>query len=109
MNRIVEQPCRMDLHIHSAASTTTRDKGNKPLEACTAANLPVLVKRLSDNGINVCAITDHDTFDFELYKEFKAYEGADGLELVLPGGRVHRGVRGSGRVWNRYTRRRRFR
>lgn len=85
MNRIVEQPCRMDLHIHSAASTTTRDKGNKPLEACTAANLPVLVKRLSDNGINVCAITDHDTFDFELYKEFKAYEGADGLELVLPG------------------------
>lgn len=85
MNLIVEQPCRMDLHIHSAVSTTTRDKGNKPLEACTAANLSVLVERLSDNGINVCAITDHDTFDFELYKKFKAYEGANGLELVLPG------------------------
>lgn len=85
MKRIADRPFKMDLHIHSAASTTTRDKGNKQLGACTADNLPVLVERLSENGINVCAITDHDTFDFELYKKLKAHEGTNGLELVLPG------------------------
>ena len=85
MARIVEKPCRMDLHIHSFASTTTRDKGNKELEACTSDNLPVLLKGLADNGINACAITDHDTFDFELYEKLKEHEGDGGLELVLPG------------------------
>ena len=63
--KIVTKPCKVDLHIHSAASILTKDAGNKELSACTKDELDVLISRLNKNGINVCSITDHDYFDYE--------------------------------------------
>lgn len=61
MNKIVNDPIRVDLHIHSVHSY---GKGGKRVESNTEENIPVLVSRLQGNGINMCAITDHDTFSF---------------------------------------------
>ena len=83
--KIVTKPCKVDLHIHSAASILTKDAGNKELSACTKDKLDVLVSRLNKNGINVCSITDHDYFDYELYKALKSKEGEGALRKVLPG------------------------
>lgn len=85
MQRVVDRPIIIDLHIHSAASAKTKDVGNDALESCTRDNLPVLLEALNKHGVNVCAITDHDVFDFELYKELKSHEGEGYLKLVLPG------------------------
>jgi len=85
MKRVVDKPIKIDLHIHSAASTETKDRGNKSLEACTVENLPTLLKALDDCKIDVCSITDHDTFDYGLYQELKRHEGEGSLKLVLPG------------------------
>lgn len=83
--KIVTKPCKVDLHIHSAASILTKDAGNKELSACTKDELDVLISRLNKNGINVCSITDHDYFDYELYKALKSKEGEGALRKVLPG------------------------
>lgn len=85
MQRVVDKPIKVDLHIHSAASTKTKDGGNDALESCSRDNLPVLLAALNKHEVNVCAITDHDVFDFELYKELKSHEGEGYLKLVLPG------------------------
>lgn len=38
------------------------------------------------NGVNMCAITDHDVFDFVLYQRLKAEEtAANCIKKVLPG------------------------
>lgn len=83
--KIVTQPCKIDLHIHSAASTLTKDIGNKELSACTKGELGALISKLDKNDINVCSITDHDYFDYELYKALKSREGEGALRKVLPG------------------------
>lgn len=85
MGRIAKKPVKIDLHIHSAASTKTKDKGKRKLEACDSGSLDVLLGRLESCGINMCAITDHDCFDRDLYLELKSKEGSGSLEKVLPG------------------------
>ncbi len=75
MNRIVTKPTRIDLHIHSAASTATKDKGNKELADCDKGHVDVLLRGLEAHGINMCAITDHDCFDKDLYFALKEREG----------------------------------
>lgn len=83
--KIVTQPCKVDLHIHSAASCKTKDVGNKELAECTKDNIDTLVERLKANHVNICSITDHDCFDLDLYKTFKSKEGINSLNKVLPG------------------------
>ena len=85
--RIVQTPQRIDFHIHSAASAKTRDANKESLSKCTVSNIPLLVERLTakDTGITMCAITDHDIFDYEVYKALKAHEGEGTLACVLPG------------------------
>lgn len=43
MNRIVTKPTRIDLHVHSAASTATKDKGKKELADCDKGHVDVLL------------------------------------------------------------------
>lgn len=75
LNRIVTKPTRIDLHIHSAASTATKDKGKKELADCDKGHVDVLLRGLEAHGINMCAITDHDCFDKDLYFALKEREG----------------------------------
>lgn len=85
--KIVTRPARVDFHIHSAASVRTRDAGNEALARCTPDRVETLVEKMSDPklSINMCAITDHDCFDVEMYRALKSKEEHGSLEKVLPG------------------------
>lgn len=83
MDKIVTTGMKMDLHIHSCYSE--RKDGSKVKEN-TIENLPILVKKLNENKVNICAITDHDTFNYELYERLKEEELNGGsIKKVLPG------------------------
>lgn len=85
MERIVTKPTKIDLHIHSAASIATKDKGKKELADCDKDHVDVLLRGLEAHGINMCAITDHDCFDKDLYFALKEREGDGCLNKVFPG------------------------
>ena len=53
-----------DLHIHSSASS--KKDGNK-VKNNTLDNIPVLIEKLNENGVNICAITDHDIFSYDMF------------------------------------------
>ena len=83
MEQIVTKGIRIDLHIHSIFS---KAKDGKKVQNNTLENLPILIKGLLDNNVEMCAITDHDTFNYELYKELKKQEIEENcITKVLPG------------------------
>ena len=83
MDKIVKSGLKLDMHIHSCISS---NKDGKKVKNNTKENLPILVQKLNENGVNICAITDHDMFSFEMYSELKNFENADNsLEKVFPG------------------------
>ena len=44
------------------------------------------MEKLNDNEVNLCSITDHDTFSYEMYQGLKAAEPMDNsIQKVLPG------------------------
>lgn len=97
MERIVAKPSRIDLHIHSAASVVTKDKGKKELSDCDKDHVNVLLRGLEAHGINMCAITDHDCFDKDLYFALKEREGDGCLNKVLPGIEFSVSIRADGK------------
>lgn len=97
MERIVTKPTRIDLHIHSAASVVTKDKGKKELSDCDKDHVNVLLRGLEAHGINMCAITDHDFFDKDLYFALKEREGDGCLNKVLPGIEFSVSIRADGK------------
>ena len=83
MDNIVEHGLKIDLHIHSCASSSK--DGNK-VKNNTVNNIPLLISKLNENGVNICAITDHDTFSLEMYKALKKAEvDHSSIKKVLPG------------------------
>ena len=95
--RIVTKPTKIDLHIHSAASVVTKDKGKKELSDCDKDHVNVLLRGLEAHGINMCAITDHDCFDKDLYFALKEREGDGCLNKVLPGIEFSVSIRADGK------------
>lgn len=83
MKKVVEEALKIDLHIHSAYSS---NKDGSKVKENTEGNLCKLVEKLNGCNIGMCAITDHDTFNYEIYRSLKAYENETGiLKKVLPG------------------------
>ncbi len=83
MHNIVEHGLKIDLHIHSCASSS---KDGSKVKNNTITNIPLLISKLNENGVNICAITDHDTFSLDMYEELKKAEGDDSsIRKVLPG------------------------
>ena len=82
MEKVVKEGLKIDLHIHSCFSAT---KDKDKVKDGTKENLPVLIAALNENEVNVCAITDHDNFNYELYAEVKKQEGVGSIKKVLPG------------------------
>ena len=83
MKKIVEKGIKIDLHIHSVYSTA---KDKEKVAENTIDNLPVLITGLIENQVEMCAITDHDNFDYSLYKKLKEEELKDNcVKKVLPG------------------------
>lgn len=81
--KVVHRSLKVDLHVHSAAS---QHKDGSKVSAGIAENLPVLVGALDKHGVNMVAITDHDCFDYELYKTLRTLSLKDNsLQKVLPG------------------------
>lgn len=83
MEKVVETGLKIDLHIHSNAS---RAKDGKKVARNTLENISLLIAKLSENGVNICAITDHDVFSYEMYRGLKAAENqGNSILKVLPG------------------------
>lgn len=80
---VVIKPLKIDLHIHSAASS--HKDGNKVKDG-TIENIDTLFRKLEENEVNMAAITDHDTFDYATYTALKSKTSkAKHLLKVLPG------------------------
>ncbi|WP_251318155.1 hypothetical protein [Flintibacter muris] len=63
MNNIVEHGMKIDLHIHSCISA---HKDGKKVKNNTKENIPILVQKLNENQVNICALTDHDAFSYDI-------------------------------------------
>ena len=64
MQTVVTNGLKIDLHIHSCMSAPK--DGNK-VKNNTLERIPVLVEKLSEQNVNICSITDHDVFSYEMY------------------------------------------
>lgn len=83
MNKIVKHGLKIDLHIHSCASAS---KDGIKVKNNTIENIPLLISKLDENGVNICSITDHDTFSLEMYNALKKAElDKSSIQKVLPG------------------------
>ncbi|MBP5529827.1 MAG: hypothetical protein J6X80_07235 [Lachnospiraceae bacterium] len=81
--KVVESGYKIDLHIHSASSNG-KDKGKVAFN--TLKNIRILAEKLNENGVQICAITDHDVFDYKMYKALKKYEEDNNTIIkVFPG------------------------
>ena len=85
MEKIVKSGIKVDFHIHSICSTTK--DSSQILKNSNKDNIPLLVRNLNAYGVQMCSITDHDTFDYDLYKALQKYEDDQSSTLVkiLPG------------------------
>lgn len=83
MGNIVEKGLKIDLHIHSIASSK---KDGKRVQHNTKENIKDLVEKLNQEQVNICAITDHDNFSYDIYSELKCAEKEENsIMKVLPG------------------------
>ena len=83
MNKIVLNPIKIDLHIHSKKSSF---KDKDIVKNSDINNISILTNALISNGVNLCSITDHDSFDYQLYSKLKEQETIDNcIKKVLPG------------------------
>lgn len=82
--KIVESGYKMDLHIHSIYS---KGKDKDKVKYNTIENIGQLNDKLTENGVQICAITDHDAFGYDMYNALKLYENTEGSSIikVLPG------------------------
>ncbi|MGM9899741.1 MAG: hypothetical protein ACI32E_04070 [Bacilli bacterium] len=83
MQRVVTEPLKVDLHIHSYYSKHKDDLSI--VKESTEKNLHILVEKLNEYNVNMAAITDHDYFSYKMYKNFQSFEGTGSLKKVLPG------------------------
>ena len=83
MDKIVKTGLKIDLHIHSCFSAK---KDGKKVKGNTIQNVPVLIEKLTTQDVNICAITDHDSFSYEMYSTLKSAETQNrSICKVLPG------------------------
>ena len=83
MQKVVTNGLKIDLHIHSACSSL---KDGAKVKGNTIANIPLLVQKLDEQQVNLCAITDHDTFSYDMYAALKRDEiEQNSIQKVLPG------------------------
>ena len=77
--KVAESGYKLDLHIHSSHSKT---KDGMKVAFNTIENINVLITRLNDNNVQLCSITDHDAFGYDLYKELKKQEDLEASTIV---------------------------
>lgn len=82
--KVVECGYKIDLHIHSIYS---KHKDKAKVSYNTLEHVCVLASKLNENGVQICAITDHDAFGYDIYKKLKEYEYKEefSIKKVFPG------------------------
>lgn len=82
--KIVDSGYKIDLHIHSVYSKA-KDKGKVSFN--TLDHVETLVRKLTENEVQICAITDHDYFEYQMYRKLKETETdpASSVIKVFPG------------------------
>lgn len=82
--KIVNSGFKIDLHIHSVYS---KGKDGTKVSYNTIEHVPDLIDKLTENEVQICAITDHDAFGFDMYLALKRYENCESCSVikVLPG------------------------
>ena len=73
---------KMDLHMHSINS---KGKDAGKVNFNTLENLPELICKLNENMVQICAITDHVAFSYEMYSKLRLEEGKGSIVKVFPG------------------------
>ena len=80
MEKIVNSGFKIDLHIHSYCSKG-KDQGRVSFN--TLEHIPTLVERLTENEVKICAITDHDFFEYPLYRKLKDFETDNASSIIF--------------------------
>lgn len=80
--KIVKSGLKVDFHIHSYASK--HKESDDCVDLSTINHINVLIEKLNNRNINMCSISDHDNFDFEIYERLKKEEGKGSIKKVFP-------------------------
>ena len=82
MERVIDSGNKVDFHIHSIASK--HKESDDCVDLSTLDNIDTLIEKLNDRKINMCSISDHDNFDFSIYKRLKREESKGSIKKVFP-------------------------
>ena len=77
--KVVDSGYKLDLHIHSYYS---HGKDGAKVAFNTIDHIDVLTQKLTENDVKICAITDHDAFNYILYSTLKSYEQVEDCSIV---------------------------
>ena len=69
INSKINKIINIDLHIHSIYSAYKEEKNY--VDESNEENIEVLLNKLNENNINLFSITDHNRFNYHLYKLIK--------------------------------------
>jgi len=96
MERIVTKPLKVDFHIHSVYSKYKDEYAL--VKENSIENIDTLVSKLNEFSINMCSITDHDFFSYDLYSKLKTYENKGTLLKVFPGVEFSIGIKSDDKI-----------
>ena len=82
MEKIIETGNKVDFHIHSIASK--HKESDDCVDLSTIDNIDLLIDKLNQREINMCSISDHDNFDFNIYNRLKQEENKGSIKKVFP-------------------------
>ena len=82
IEKIIETGNKVDFHIHSIASK--HKESDDCVDLSTLDNIDLLIEKLNKREINMCSISDHDNFDFNIYNRLKQEENKGSIKKVFP-------------------------
>lgn len=82
IEKIIKNGNKVDFHIHSIASK--HKESDDCVNLSTLDNIDLLIKKLNQREINMCSISDHDNFDFDIYNRLKKEENKGSIKKVFP-------------------------
>lgn len=82
IEKIIKTGNKVDFHIHSIASK--HKESDDCVNLSTLDNIDLLIKKLNQREINMCSISDHDNFDFDIYNRLKKEENKGSIKKVFP-------------------------
>lgn len=82
IEKIIKAGNKVDFHIHSVASK--HKESDDCIDLSTLDNIELLIEKLNQREINMCSVSDHDNFDFNIYNRLKQEENKGSIKKVFP-------------------------